>query len=925
MGTVQFDPVDGVPYMFRDTNTPGVLSTTVVIVAKVTSYEDFFALVSLRSTDNNATEIWGDASGTINEELDFGGAIAAFTGSEGGWVCVAFTLENSGGVSLMRTRWRLFGGTSTAGSTDTEGVNNFNRIRIAANDTFATDMEGQFRFAKIGVWNATLTTGQIDAEFSNRTLQLSTNCVFYNDCSSAANVGVDGSPVAQNMTVSGTPTDVAGDDPWVVAGAMVCAMTAGGTVAATLTGSGAMAAAMTATGTVAATLVGSGAMTCAMTGGATMTATAAAAGAMTCAMTGGATLSGTLAGTGAMTAAMTGGAALSGTLTGAGALAAAMTGGATLTATIHNAAASYDYTVHSSGRYFLKNGSPWWENGEWAVQLFTQSISDATDYLDSCVSHGINSILVELITQQAAASGHGPQGGNGEYPFTDNASGGAYVGTIATADLSTPNPGYFEDHALAIVNLAATRGIRVRLMYCPLGFNGPSGNVDFCQDLLNAVNDTTACGVYGAYLATVFATCENVTWVDSSDYGDANGTPPSSTCKTRLLAIRTAMEGGGCLQLFSYDGQSPSLSTDQSTFGVLSHENGCYTYGGGVTFDPPMPPTPSLGSGNGLETYQLARRGWNVTPTATTQDRAGLVTPDALPCYLQETGFLNSLLADYAGTAVEVRRSHWWAILSGCTAGLLWGDEDIWPFTDTVWQAALDTDGRQDMQRLAALMATIQWWTLTPSEQDGTTQLVVGSRGSQTGSPGDYIAAAGGPTLMLAYCPTSGSAQTFDVDLTDMTVTSIRLRWWNPTDGTFTAEASGVSNSETAFSVTTPGSGDWLLVADQSGEMTCAMTAGGTLTATAQALAAGAVAMSATGTLTATLTGTGAMTCAMTATATLTGTPQGAGAMACPITATATFFGRLRDLNDVGPDGTPCYQWERRFRNFVNVYRGFDG
>lgn len=920
MGTVQFDPADGSVRMHRDTNLPGVQSTTVVIVAKVTSYEDFFALVSLLSGGGNATEIWGDASGDVNAELDFGGAIELANG-ETGWFCAAFVLSANGGVTDMATRYRVFGGTSAAGGTDTEGVNNFSRIRIGANDTFLTDMEGQFRFAKIAIWNAALTTTQVDAEFSNRALQLSTNCVFYNDCTSAANIGVDGSPVADNMTVTGTPTDNA-DDPWTDPGAMVGTSAGAATASATLTGAGALAGTSAGTATPSGTLTGAGAMAGTSAGVATASATADAAGAMTATSAGTCTVAGTLTGTGAMVATSAGTSTVSGTLTATGALAGSSSGTSTVTGTLHDAAVTYEYTVSANGRYFLRNGSPWWENGEWAVQLFTMSLADAEDYLDSCVSHGINSILVELITQQASQGFHSPLGGNGHYPFdrADGGGAGSYDGTIGTADLSTPDSVYFS-YCRSIVDLAAERNIRCRLMYMPLGFGGPSGNVDFCQDLLLTNNDTTRCATYGAAVAAAFADAPNVTWMDSSDYGDANGTPPSSTCKTRLAAIRSAMESGGCLQLFSYDGQSPSLSTDQSTFDVLSHENGAYTYGGGTTFSPPMPPTPSLASGNGLETYQLARRGWNYTPTASTQSRDGLSTPSHLPCYLQETGFLNSVLSDYAGTAVEVRRSHWWAILSGCTAGILWGDEEIWPFTDTVWQAAMDSDGRNDMLRLSQLMAQISWWLLEPSEQSGHTQLVVGSRGSQTSDPNDYIAAAvaSDGTLLLAYVPTAGSAQTFDLDLTDMASGSIRVRAWNPTTGSFTAVATGATNADSSFTVSTPGAGDWVMIADFdagaiAGTAAGASTASATLAGTGAMVATSAGVATASGTLTGSMQpGTAAGTC------TVTGTLTGAGAMAGSSAGSAIATGRLRDVN--APVDNYCYVGGRRFRNFVNLYR----
>lgn len=927
-------------YMYLSSVVPALKAGTYFVLCRYSTFPGagkFCDAVAVRhATSGNASycEAAGD-SGNIVMALNFNAEETLDTGADTTWRWMVMRLGDAGATNTIMDVFQAdpanVSGTIAITQTDTRNVaNDPDRVMFAANTSFLGDMGGTIRYAWIFVIDRACTDQDVE-DFCNdpTAAQADADCIFYNDCTSAASVGTDGSGTGNNATVNGTPTSISGDDPRPAAGGAMAGTSAGAaTVSGTLAGSGALAGTSAGVASQTATLAGAGALVGTSAGVATVTGTLSGPGAMTATSAGAATVTGTLTGTGAMAATSAGTSTASGTLTATGALAGAAAGTSTATGTLHDASVVYEYAAHSSGRYFLRNGTPWWGNGEWAVQLFTQTLADAEDYLDSCVTHGINWIQVELITQQASQGFHSPLGGSGDYPFITKDGGGSYVGDIGTADLSTTKAAYFA-HARAIVDLAAERNIRCSLMYMPLGFGGPAGNVDFCQDLLLTGNDTTKCATYGAFVATYFADAPNVTWFDGSDYGDGNGTPPSSTCKTRLQAIRDAMEAGGCLQLFAYDGQSPSLSSDQSTFGVLSHENGCYTYGDVFAGSGGANPTPTIAGGQGLRTYRQARAGWNYTPTAATQDRAGLSTPSALPTYLIETVFLNTIISsDYTGTAEEVRRAQMWAILSGCTAGLLWGDEHIWPFTDTVWQAALNTDGRNDMLRLSQLMAVVPWWKLVPSEQSGMAQLVVGSRGSQTGAPYDYIssAVASDGTLLLAYCPSDGGTgtQTFSVNLTEMAAGGCRLRWYDLTAGTYTAEASGVSNSETSFSVTTPGANDegtndWILVVDID-QGAIAGTAAGVATVSATLRGTGALAGTSAGVGSATGAisgfappGTAAGTC------TVAGTLTGAGAMVGTSAGAASVTGRLRDVN--APLDNACYVANRRPRNFVTMYR----
>jgi len=214
MGSVRFNPADGVPRMTRATSVPTHDASTIVAFVKVTAYEDFMSLLGYRHANGDATEIWSDATGVIRGELFFGGPVTMFSGSPTDWLKVAITTEVSGGDRILRTYYQTWDGTFTTGGTDTVNVTSaFSEIYVAAHPDFLSSMEGDFRFAGIKIWNDTLSSAEVEAEFAQRTPVITTNCVFANECTGAATVNVDASPVAENMTVTGTPTDET-DDPW---------------------------------------------------------------------------------------------------------------------------------------------------------------------------------------------------------------------------------------------------------------------------------------------------------------------------------------------------------------------------------------------------------------------------------------------------------------------------------------------------------------------------------------------------------------------------------------------------------------------------------------------------------------------------------------------------------------------------------------
>jgi hypothetical protein len=155
---------------------------------------------------------------------------------------------------------------------------------------------------------------------------------------------------------------------------------------------------------------------------------------------------------------------------------------------------------------------------------------------------------------------------------------------------------------------------------------------------------------------------------------------------------------------------------------------------------------------------------------------------------------------------------------------LIYGHAAIWPFAPGRWQAALESPGSFDMQRMAGRMNSLAWQNLTPSELGGIPRLVTSPNGTQDPVIPDYIAAAQTPdgTLLVAYVPpfTSGP-QSLVLDVRAMR-RPLRARWWDPTSGNIVAVGSLATDNiqtDNTQTFTTPGtnrggSNDWVLLLD---------------------------------------------------------------------------------------------------------------
>ena len=165
--------------------------------------------------------------------------------------------------------------------------------------------------------------------------------------------------------------------------------------------------------------------------------------------------------------------------------------------------------------------------------------------------------------------------------------------------------------------------------------------------------------------------------------------------------------------------------------------------------------------------------------------------------------------SDHVISALDVRRAAWHSLLSSPTAGVSYGTNPIWVWSEEIgvapghsrlrdvppWREALETEGIAGMSALRRILDDVEWWRLRPAQE---------MLGKQPGEadPRDWIAVAATEArdTVVAYAPGGG-----EIILTGE-LPGGRAVWRDPRDGS-SAPAAGEDGRFVA-----PGDGDRLLV-----------------------------------------------------------------------------------------------------------------
>lgn len=165
-------------------------------------------------------------------------------------------------------------------------------------------------------------------------------------------------------------------------------------------------------------------------------------------------------------------------------------------------------------------------------------------------------------------------------------------------------------------------------------------------------------------------------------------------------------------------------------------------------------------------------------------------------------------------TADLVRRTIYWSLLNGPTAGVTYGAHGVWGWDDGTkpptdhpgtgkplpWQKALMMPGAEEMPHLVKFFTSIEFNQLRPMPE-----AVVNNPGAQ--SPRKYIAAARSEKkdLTIVYVP---EERTIEILLSSLPP-SPEVKWFNPRTGETSAAVAVITDTTAQFP--TPGEGDWIL------------------------------------------------------------------------------------------------------------------
>lgn len=434
--------------------------------------------------------------------------------------------------------------------------------------------------------------------------------------------------------------------------------------------------------------------------------------------------------------------------------------------------------VSPNGRYLQdSSGKPFLLHGDTAWSLMVQLTKEETEeYLENRRQKGFNAILVNLIEYTYAD--HPPRNKVGVAPFTTE------------GDFSTPNAAYFA-HADWVIRTAAEKGILVILNPCYTGWssNFRSSADGWMREILS--NGPVKCRDYGRYLGMRYKESANIVWQAGGD----TTIPVGSDLERNWLEILLGIREHAPNQLWSAHWYRFTTALDQTTFAPFMGLDNAYA---------------------GNRTYIQVLRAYN--------------REKPKPTFVNEAYYENTRLVPGAGLPHLVRAQAYWAILSGAT-GHLFGSDHIWAFGARTyarpdaprydWRAGMESQGSREMVFVRRLFEGRPWHELVPDQEHSVVTSGYGTFGRDDRTPGgDYVTAARtrDGSLIMAYVPSTGTGtRTITVDMTRLSQPAVG-RWYNPTNGTFTAIQDGrpLPNSGRR-DFTTPGdngtgANDWVLV-----------------------------------------------------------------------------------------------------------------
>ena len=389
----------------------------------------------------------------------------------------------------------------------------------------------------------------------------------------------------------------------------------------------------------------------------------------------------------------------------------------------------------------------------WSLTV-SASQADVIRYLDNRKAKGFNAFTLNAIEAEFAG-GHGnrpPNNWYGESPFANR------------RDFTTAREEYWENVDF-IVEQAAARDLLCLIFPCYEGYD--QGNQGWYAQM--AAQGPMKLHRYGVWLAERYLAYDNILWVAGGDNNAAN--------KELTKAIVDGIGSVSGKWLFSWHGARNS--------------NALSFWAGDLAW---------------LDLNTL----YDSADRAAAKAAAAYVSTTIKPFARIEDTYENPVVGRVS--AAFIRWLAWSSALQGGT-GAIYGDVAVWRFNGpgtvadpTSWIAAMERPAGSSMRYLKQLFESRAWTKLVPDAP-------LHGWMSPGSSAANLAALADDGSFGISYALDASRQVTFD--LSKLSGASVVVRWYDPTDGSFTAGGTYAAAGTRSFVRNVrnaEGSADWALL-----------------------------------------------------------------------------------------------------------------
>ncbi len=404
------------------------------------------------------------------------------------------------------------------------------------------------------------------------------------------------------------------------------------------------------------------------------------------------------------------------------------------------------YLVDAEGSPFLYQAdTPWF-------LFFKLTMPEVKEYIQARKQKGFNTLQIML------TGGKGLENIDGELPFLNN------------YDLAQPNEKFFQ-RVDSIVVEAQNQGLLLALVplwsgCCRTDYAGVDAEGNPLPLNRNGVEKARA---YGEWVGDRYGSYNHIMWVLGGDNDPFNALE-------EIEAMADGLHRTSNNQLFTYHASSTHSSTDVFPEANWLDVSMVYTYfrGFNKAWNKIQP-----------DVYEVCYDEYQKTPT--------------MPFFLGESTYEGE--HDDWGSALQVRKQAYWAVLSGAT-GHAYGSPN-WHLRDD-WRKVLQFPGAESLKHLPPLMKSVGWPNLQPNWNGSFIE-----QGDGGYATNDYAVTAISidSTHAITYIP---SGREIQIDPSLISNKKVKLNWYNPRSGQ-TVAIKTYSTTE-QISLTTPDNQDWILL-----------------------------------------------------------------------------------------------------------------